>query len=123
MKWVVFHFSLILLLCIFWGIVISLVYHDSSWWILLVFYILISVSAGWVILSDIPLKVNRDNLKKTMILVDSGVLLMLVLSVFAAFYPIDLFSFWGMVYVVSVILYILFLSLAGVSLQTRYGKK
>ena len=120
MKRIVLLYSLALLLCLFTGVVISSSYH-YSWWLL--FLLVIPISFGWVVLSDIFMKINETNLGKvTAITVVSFIVVMGSLMV-AAYYHVNEKSFLGMIFAAGLFSYMLGICLIGVTLPKRWEEK
>lgn len=109
-----------LLLCAFLGGVVSLAYH-YSWYFLIL--LAIPISFGWVILSDLFLRINDDNLKAVSILTVLSFVAMLGLLLIAGYYQLDETSFWGLSYAAAVSSYILGLAVVGLGFPKRWEEK
>lgn len=109
-----------LLLCTFLGGVVSLAYH-YSWYFLIL--LAIPISFGWVILSDLFLRINDDNLRKVTILTIALFIAMLGSLLLAGYYQLDETSFWGLVYAATIFSYVLGLAVVGLGLPKRWEEK
>ena len=109
-----------LLLCIFLGGVVSLAYH-YSWYFLIL--LAIPISFGWVTLSDLFLRINDDNLKRVTIFTIALFIVMLGLLLFAGYYQLNETSFWGLVYAATISSYIFGLAVVGLGLPRRWEDK
>jgi hypothetical protein len=108
-----------LLLSLFLGGVVSVAYH-YSWWFLIL--LAIPISFGYVLLSDLFLRINVENLKKVTILTVMAFLIMLG-SLMLAAYHLDEKSLYGMVCAGGVACYIFGLAVIGMGLPRRWEEK
>ena len=108
------------LLSLFFGGVVSVSYH-YSWWLL--FFLAIPISFGYVLLSDLYLRINAENLRKVTILTVVALLVMFGFLVAAAYYHLDETSLYGMACAGGVICYIVGLAIIGMGLPKRWEEK
>jgi hypothetical protein len=120
MKQVIMLYACALFLCIFAGLVVSLAYHYSWWWL---FLLCIPISLGWIPFIDIQKAVNSANLLRFTILSVDLLIVMAVLFVLAAYYRVDEFSFLGMVYFVSGGLFLLGLFVICLTIPNKWIEK
>lgn len=109
-----------LLLSLFLGGVVSVAYH-YSWYFLIL--LAIPISFGYVLLSDLFLRINAENLRKVTILTVMALLVMIGFLMSAAYYHLDETSLYGMACAGGVSCYILGLAIIGVGLPKRWEEK
>ena len=109
-----------LLLSLFLGGVVSVAYH-YSWYFLIL--LAIPISFGYVLLSDLFLRINAENLRKVTILTVMALLVMIGFLMSAAYYHLDETSLYGMACAGGVLCYILGLAIIGVGLPKRWEEK
>jgi Na+-driven multidrug efflux pump len=109
-----------LLLSLFLGGVVSVAYH-YSWWFLIL--LAIPISFGYVLLSDLFLRINVENLKKVTIITAISFVVMIGSLVVAAYSQVDEKSFWGMAFAVTIFSYMAGIVLIGLTLPKRWEEK
>ena len=121
MKKIVLLSFLALLLCGFAGWVVSFSYHYHCWVCLL--FMAIPLSFGYLLISDLFLRIDENNLKKVTILNVALFLVMIGLLIIAAYCRIDEKSLFGMAYAGGIFSYILGLAVVGIGLTKRWEDK
>jgi len=103
MKQIILLFLGALLLCMFIGVVISLVFHCSWWFSLL---ICVPISFGWIFLAEIFRRAD-SHLKGTTILTIVLFFLVIGAILLSAYCCVDEQSFWGMTLAGGLVSYML----------------
>jgi membrane associated rhomboid family serine protease len=83
----------------------------------------IPLSFGYLLISDLFLRIDENNLKKVTILNMVLFLVMIGLLIIAAYCRIDEKSFFGMAYAGGIFSYILGLAIVGIGLRKRWEDK
>jgi len=120
MKKIVLLSFLALLLCGFAGWVVSFSYH-YSWWCML--FVAIPVSFGYLLISDLFLRIDENNLKNVTVFTLVLFFVMVGLLVIAGYCRIDEKSLCGMAYAGGIFSYILGLAVVGIGLTKRWEDK
>jgi hypothetical protein len=121
MKKIVLLSFLALLLCGFAGWVVSFSYHHHCWVGLL--FMAIPLLFGYRLLSNLFLRIDKNNLKKVTILNAALFLVMIGLLIIAAYCRIDEKSLFGMAYAGGIFSYILGLVVVGIGLTKRWENR
>ena len=120
MKLIVSIYVLALVLCLFIGGIVSLGYHYSRWYYLLLLFLALPAR---IMMTELFRRINNDNLRNVTILTALSFLVLLGLLILAAYLGIDEKSYYGMVYAVSTASYILGLAIIGLTLPKRWDEK
>jgi hypothetical protein len=120
MKTIVSIYVLALVLCLFIGGIVSLGYHYSVGYYLLLLFLALPAK---IMTDELFRRINKDNLRRVTILTAVSFFVMLGLLVLAAYLGIDEKSNYGMVYAVNIASYILGLTIIGLSLPKRWDEK
>ena len=102
------------------GGVVACCYHYSLYFLILLCF---PISFGAFALYDLFIKIEDKDLKGVTVLTVILFAVMVGLLVIAAYFGVDEWNFWGMIYAVGVTSYLLGLVLIGLSLPKRWEAK
>jgi len=109
-----------MLLCIFLGGVVSIAYRYSWWFLLLLAF---PISFGYVLLSELFLRINAVNLKKMIIFTVVALLVVVGIFTLLSYYRLDEKSLYGMTSIIGGISYMIGLMLIGIRLINKWEEK
>lgn len=110
-----------MLLCIFLGGVVSIAYCYSWWWFL--FLLAFPISFGYLLLSELFLRINAVNLKKMIIFTVVALLVVVGIFTLLSYYRLDEKSLYGMTSIIGGISYMIGLMLIGIRLINKWEEK
>jgi hypothetical protein len=108
------------LLSLLFGGVVSVAYY-YSWYFLIL--LAIPISFGYVLLSDLFLRINAENLRKVTILTVMALITMFGFLIVAAYFHLDEKSLCGIACAGGVICYIAGLAVIGMRLTSTWGDR
>jgi hypothetical protein len=108
-----------LLFCLLLGTVVSSAVYHSLWFLILV---IVPISFGWLLMTDVFFDVNGDNLKDYAVVTSLSFVVMIGLLM-CVYYFCNVRSFFGLACIVGILSYISGLFIIGVGLQQRLKNK
>lgn len=105
---------------IFLGGVVSIAYRYSWWFLLLLAF---PISFGYVLLSELFLRINAVNLKKVIIFTVVALLVVVGIFTLLSYYRLDEKSLYGMTSIIGGISYMIGLMLIGIRLINKWEEK
>lgn len=120
MKPIVLIYGFALILCALIGGIVSLGYHYSRWYYLLLLFL---APIARVMMTELFRQMNEKNIVKVAILTIVSFAVMLGLLIVAAYFDLDEKSHWGMVYAGGVSSYILGLTVIGLKIPNKLEEK
>ena len=105
---------------IFLGGVVSIAYRYSWWFLLLLAF---PISFGYVLLSELFLRINAVNIKKVIIFTVVALLVVVGIFTLLSYYRLDEKSLYGMTSIIGGISYMIGLMLIGIRLINKWEEK